>query len=261
VGAHGGTYLEISGADKDADTANRVFPIPPQKRFFDVLFSLIALILLLPVFLPIIILLLLTGEHEVFFRQERVGFKNRIFRIWKFATMLKNSPNMGHGDVTMRKDPRITRVGRFLRQSKLNELPQIINILTGDMSFVGPRPLMKVGFDRYSDELKSRVYNTRPGLTGIGSIIFRDEEWILTHSKLPPHECYRTIILPYKGALELWYQQNMSFYTDFMIIFLTAWYVFFPKSKLVYKAFPSLPRDEPRELTQVPQFSEYETGN
>ncbi len=212
------------------------------KRFFDILFSLIAILILLPVFIPIVVLLLLTGEHEVFFRQERVGYKNRIFRIWKFATMLKNSPNMGHGDVTVRKDPRITVVGRFLRQSKFNELPQVINIVTGDMSFVGPRPLMKVGFDRYSDEMKSKVYNAQPGLTGIGSIVFRDEELIITQSKLPPHECYRDVILPYKGALEVWYQQHQNFFTDFMILFLTAWYVVFPKSSLVYKVFPSLPK-------------------
>lgn len=155
------------------------------KRFFDIFFSLIAIVVLLPLLIPIIILLLLTGEHEVFFRQERVGYKNKIFHILKFATMLKNSPNMGHGDVTVRKDPRITSVGRFLRQSKLNELPQLINILTGDMSFVGPRPLMKVGFDRYSDEMKAKVYDVTPGLTGIGSIQFRDEELIITKSSLP----------------------------------------------------------------------------
>ncbi|HWR33069.1 MAG TPA: sugar transferase [Chitinophagaceae bacterium] len=214
------------------------------KRFFDIIFSLVAIIILLPIFIPIIILLLLTGEHEVFFRQDRVGYKNKIFRIWKFATMLKNSPNMGDGDITKRGDPRITAVGKFLRQSKLNELPQIINILTGDMSFVGPRPLMKVGFDRYSDEMKTKVYNVQPGLTGIGSILFRDEELIITNSKLPPHECYRTAILPYKGVLEVWYQQHRNFYTDFMILFLTAWYVLFPKSKLVYKVFPSLPKRE-----------------
>jgi len=212
------------------------------KRIFDIIFSFLAILLLLPVFIPIILLLLLTGEHEVFFRQERVGYKNKIFRIWKFATMVKNSPNMGHGDVTMRKDPRITPVGRFLRQSKFNELPQVINILTGDMSFVGPRPLMKVGFDRYSDEMKEKVYNARPGLTGIGSIVFRDEELILTKSELSPHECYRTVILPYKGALEVWYQQHQHFFTDFMILFLTAWYVIFPNSKLVFKIFPSLPK-------------------
>ncbi|HOZ68256.1 MAG TPA: sugar transferase [Chitinophagaceae bacterium] len=212
------------------------------KRFFDIVFSLLALIILLPVFVPIIILLLLTGEHEVFFKQERVGFKNSIFKIWKFATMLKNSPNMGHGDMTVRRDPRITPMGHFLRQSKINELPQVINILTGDMSFVGPRPLMKVGFDRYSEEMKSKVYNTRPGLTGIGSIVFRDEELIITNSQLPPQECYRDVILPYKGALEVWYQQHQHFYTDSMILFLTAWYVVFPKSDLVYKTFPSLPK-------------------
>lgn len=214
------------------------------KRFFDIVFSLIALIILLPIFIPIIILLALTGEHEIFFRQDRVGYKNKIFRIWKFATMLKNSPNMGDGDITKRGDPRITKVGKFLRQSKLNELPQLINILTGDMSFVGPRPLMKVGFDRYSDEMKAKVYNVTPGLTGIGSILFRDEELIITQSNLPVQEAYRTIILPYKGALEIWYQSHRNFYTDFMIMFLTAWYVLFPKSKLVHKFFPSLPKRE-----------------
>jgi lipopolysaccharide/colanic/teichoic acid biosynthesis glycosyltransferase len=215
---------------------------PFIKRFFDIVFSLVALIILLPLFIPIIILLLLTGEHEVFFRQDRVGYHNKIFRIWKFATMLKNSPNMGHGDVTVRKDPRITSIGRFLRISKLNELPQLINILTGDMSFVGPRPLMKVGFDRYTEEMKEKVYRVKPGLTGIGSIVFRDEELIITQSSLPPHECYRQVILPYKGAVEVWYQQHVSLYTDFMILFLTAWYIIFPNSNLVHKIFPSLPR-------------------
>lgn len=212
------------------------------KRFFDIIFSLLAIILLSPILIPVIILLLLTGEHEVFYRQDRVGYKNKIFKIWKFATMLKNSPNMGDGDITKRGDPRITRVGKLLRQSKINELPQLINILTGDMSFVGPRPLMKVGFDRYTDDLKSKVYNVIPGLTGIGSIVFRDEELIITQSKLPPQETYRTIILPYKGALEVWYQQHRNFYTDFMILFLTAWYIVFPNSNLVHKVFPSLPK-------------------
>ncbi|MBL0272538.1 MAG: sugar transferase [Chitinophagaceae bacterium] len=211
------------------------------KRFFDILFSLVALLILLPFFIPVILLLLFTGEHEVFYQQDRVGYKNRIFGIWKFATMLKNSPNMGSKDLTMRKDPRVTTVGRFLRKTKLNELPQMFNILIGDMSFVGPRPLMQSGFDRYTDELKSKVYDVTPGLTGIGSIVFRDEELIITKSELSPEECYRKIILPYKGALELWYQQHRNFFTDFMLLFLTGWYVFFPKSQLVFKVFPSLP--------------------
>jgi len=212
------------------------------KRFFDILFSLLALIVLLPVFIPIIIILLLTGEHEVFYRQDRVGYKNSIFGIWKFATMQKNSPNMGSKDLTIRNDSRVTPVGKFLRRSKINELPQLINILNGDMSFTGPRPLMKCGFDRYSEEMKVRVYNVKPGLTGIGSIIFRDEELIITKSKLSPHECYEKIILPDKGVLEVWYQQHVSFFTDFMLLFLTAWYIIFPHSKLVYKIFPSLPK-------------------
>ncbi len=212
------------------------------KRFFDIVFATIAFIILLPIFIPVVILLLLTGEHEVFYRQDRVGYRNKIFRIWKFATMLKNSPQMGNGDMTVRNDPRITSIGKFLRQSKFNELPQVINILTGDMSFVGPRPLMKVGFDRYSEEMQAKVYNVRPGLTGIGSIVFRDEELIITQSSLPPQECYRTVILPYKGAVEMWYQQHQGFYTDLMIMLLTGWYVVFPKVDLVYKIFPDLPK-------------------
>ena len=148
---------------------------------------------------------------------------------------------MGNGDVTTRNDPRVTPLGKFLRQSKINELPQLINILTGDMSLVGPRPLMKAGFERYSPEMKERVYNVKPGLTGIGSIVFRDEELIITQSRLPPHECYRQIILPYKGALEIWYQQHLSFLTDAKIIFLTAWYIVFPESQLLHKIFKNLP--------------------
>lgn len=217
---------------------------PYIKRAFDIIFSLLALLLLAPLFIPIIILLLLTGEHHVFFRQPRVGYKNREFLIWKFATMLKNSPNMGLGDVTVRNDPRITPMGKFLRMSKLNELPQLINIVTGDMSFVGPRPLMPAGFNRYTDEMKARVYNVKPGLTGIGSIVFRDEELIITQSELPPHETYAKIILPLKGSVEIWYQQHQGFFTDLTILFLTAWYILFPKSDLVYKIFPDLPRRE-----------------
>lgn len=211
------------------------------KRFFDFLFSLLALVILSPLLLPIMLLLKLTGEGEVFYLQKRIGYKNREFFIWKFATMLKNSPNMGTGDVTTRNDPRVTPMGKFLRMSKINELPQLINILKGDMSFVGPRPLMRAGFERYSPELQAQVYNCKPGLTGIGSVVFRDEELIITQSSLPPQECYAKVILPYKGALELWYQEHQSFYTDFMILFLTAWYIVFTQSRLVNKVFRDLP--------------------
>ena len=103
--------------------------------------------------------------------------------IYKFATMVKNSPNIGTGDVTLRNDPRVTKAGKFLRESKLNELPQLFNIFMGDISVIGPRPLMRAGFNRYSLNFQNSVYNVKPGLTGIGSIIFRDEEELITEIK------------------------------------------------------------------------------
>jgi lipopolysaccharide/colanic/teichoic acid biosynthesis glycosyltransferase len=209
------------------------------KRFFDFLFSFIALFILSPLLLPIIILLKLTGEHEVFYFQKRIGYKNREFNIWKFATMLKNSPNIGTGEITLRNDPRVTKMGKFLRRTKINELPQIINVLLGDVSIVGARPLMKKSFDLYTGEVKQAVYNTRPGITGIGSVIFRDEEKLISESN-DIHQTYKQIF-EYKGELEKWYQRHISFYTDSMIIFLTAWHILFSKSKLVHKIFPSLP--------------------
>lgn len=215
---------------------------PIIKRGFDFLFSLLLLLLLSPLLIVIVILLKFSGEGEVFYKQKRVGYKNQIFLIWKFATMLKDSPNMKGGEVTLRNDPRVTTMGRILRITKLNELPQLINVLKGDMSFVGSRPLMPVSFDQYTPEVKAVVYNSRPGITGIGSVIFRDEEKLVTESGMDPREFYRTYIFPLKGRLEQWYQQKISFYTDFMLLFLTAWVIVFPQSKLPYKIFPNLPK-------------------
>ena len=209
------------------------------KRFFDIIVSFIALLVLSPLLIPIFIILKLTGEHEALYLQKRIGYKNREFNIWKFATMLKNSPNMGTGEITLRNDPRVTSVGRFLRKTKINELPQLFNVLFGDMSIVGPRPLMRKSFDLYSDEVKSKIYNSRPGITGIGSVIFRDEEKIISDSN-DIQATYKQIF-EYKGSVEMWYQQHISFYTDTMIIFLTVWHVLFSHSNLVYKVFPSLP--------------------
>jgi lipopolysaccharide/colanic/teichoic acid biosynthesis glycosyltransferase len=210
------------------------------KRCFDFIFSLVGLIILSPVLIPVIILLKLTGEHEVFYFQKRIGYKNKEFDIWKFATMLKNSPSIGTGEITLRNDPRVTRIGKLLRITKLNELPQLINVLKGDMSLVGARPLMKKSFDLYPDDVKSIVYNTPPGITGIGSVIFRDEEKIISESN-DIREAYHQIF-SYKGQLEKWYQQHFSFYTDLMILFLTGWCIIFSQSTLVYRVFPSLPR-------------------
>ena len=212
------------------------------KRIIDIALSSIAILLFLPILIVIILILKLTGEGEIFYLQERVGFKTKSFMIYKFATMVKNSPNMGSGDVTLRNDPRVTKAGKFLRESKLNELPQLFNIILGHISVIGPRPLMRAGFNRYSLNFQNSVYNVKPGLTGIGSIVFRDEERILTESELSPHECYEEIILPYKGELEMWYQTNRSLFLDLQLIFMTAWVIIFPSSKLYEKWFKDLPK-------------------
>jgi len=212
------------------------------KRILDFILALLALIVLLPIFIPVTIGLLLTGEHYVFYFQERIGYKNKRFYIWKFATMLKNSPNMSGGVHTTRKDPRILPMGTFLRKTKINELPQLINILKGDMSIIGPRPLVDKTFDPYPEHVKKSIYNAKPGLSGIGSIIFRDEEKLLSETKMDPANFYKEFVSPYKGELEMWYQKNLSFKIDILLIFLTVWVIVFSKSELPYRLFKDLPK-------------------
>lgn len=211
------------------------------KRLIDLVAATIALLLLLPLFIPIIILLKLTGEGEVFYFQKRIGYKRQYFNIWKFATMLKNSLNMGTGAITLRNDPRVTPMGGFLRKTKINELPQIINVLKGDMSLVGPRPIVDKTFNAYTPEVQEKIYNSKPGITGIGSIIFRDEEKLISESGMPPQEYYDRFVAPYKGEVEMWYQRNKSTLTDLKIIGLTAWAIISPETKLHFKIFKDLP--------------------
>jgi lipopolysaccharide/colanic/teichoic acid biosynthesis glycosyltransferase len=170
---------------------------PLLKRSIDIFIASMALIILSPILIPCCIILLFTGEREVFYFQKRVGYKNKLFNIWKFATMLKNSPNIGTGEITLRNDPRVTGFGKFLRKTKINELPQIINVLKGDMSIVGPRPLMDVSVKLYPTEIREKIYDVKPGMTGIGSLIFRDEEKIISEAA-DPRAMYATIY-PYKG--------------------------------------------------------------
>lgn len=189
---------------------------------------------------------MLTGEHEVFYFQKRIGYKNKPFKIWKFATMYKNSSSIGSKEITVRNDPRVTKFGRILRMTKINELPQIINVYKGEMSIVGPRPLMEVSFNLYPAKVKKLIYNSKPGITGIGSLIFRDEEKIISEA-VDPKRMYASIY-PYKGELELWYLRNASLLTDIKIIFLTAWGIFFPENNLGLKVFKSLPKKEEATL-------------
>lgn len=215
---------------------------PYLKRFFDFFSSLIVLIILSPLLVPIVLVLKFSAEGEVFYLQERVGYKKKKFSIMKFATMLKNSENIGSGTITLRNDFRVTKPGKFLRKTKINELPQLVNILFGDISVVGPRPLLKESFESYPAQVQKKIYFSKPGLTGIGSIVFRDEEDILSSlNDKDPHVFYNTVIAPYKGELELWYLKNKSFLTDFKLILVTAWVIFFPKSKIYQKLFKNLP--------------------
>mgnify|MGYP000669224594 CR=1 FL=1 len=215
-------------------------------RILDIVLSLFALFILLPLFIPIVIILLLTGEYKVFYLQSRVGYKNKNFKILKFATMLSNSAKMGTGSLTLKNDSRVLPFGSFLRKTKINELPQILNILMGDLSIVGPRPQMQVDFEKYSNEVQQKIYNVRPGLTGIGSIVFRDEESLisLASENENPHDFYKRVIAPYKGELEMWYQKNRSLSLDFQLIFITAWAILVTETKIYEQWFKDLPKRE-----------------
>jgi len=209
------------------------------KRILDIFIAGFAFIVLSPILIPVMIILKFTGEHEIFYFQKRLGYKNKPFDIWKFATMLKNSPSIGTGEITLRNDPRVMPFGTFLRKTKMNELPQIFNVLKGDMSIVGPRPLMEVSFMQYDENIRKNIYNAKPGITGIGSLIFRDEEKLVSEASDP--KAMYSKIFPFKGELEMWYQKNASVLTDFKIIFLTAWSIIFPENKLAAKFFKDLP--------------------
>lgn len=191
-----------------------------MKRLFDVAASALAVAVLSPILVPVIFILRFTGEGEIFYRQERIGRGGKPFGILKFATMLKNSPNMTGGDITVGNDPRVLPFGRFLRKSKINELPQLFNVLLGDMSLIGPRPLTRRIVDMFPAGHWDAVAGLRPGLSGIGSIVFRDEERLLGASA-DRQKTYAEIIAPYKSALERWYAAHQSFALDLHLIVLT----------------------------------------
>ena len=192
-----------------------------MERFFDILFSSLAILVFSPFLVLIIFVLRLTGEGEVFFRQARVGKDKVSFGLLKFATMLKASEGIGAGTVTLKDDFRVLPFGKFLRKTKLNELPQLFNIFLGDMSVIGPRPLHNKQFSFYSFDDQNIIASTMPGLSGVGSIIFRDEEKILQNSS-DPDATYKEEITPKKAALEKWYVKNKSIGLYFKLIFLTV---------------------------------------
>ena len=210
-------------------------------RLLDLVFSSLAIICLSPLLILIVLVLRFSGEREVFYVQQRIGRNGKSFGLYKFATMLKNSPKIGSGTITLQNDPRVLPVGRLLRSSKINELPQLLNVLIGDMSLIGPRPLTKEGYMSYSDSGRIKIYSNRPGLSGVGSIIFRNEEKLLSEGQ-NALEVYKEVIAPYKEAAESWYTDHASLTTYLGLIVLTVFVVFSRNSDLIWRYFPDLPK-------------------
>ena len=227
-----------------------------MQRFFDIVFSGIGLVLLSPLLVPLLFVLRVTGEGEIFFIQKRVGRGGKHFKLYKFATMLKDSPNMGTGTVTLKNDPRVLPMGRFLRKTKINELPQLINIFKGDMSVIGPRPQTQRCFDAFSEFAQNDITKVRPGLSGIGSIVFRSEEDMM-HANAEPDRLYDGVIMPYKGKLESWHVRNSSVWNYLLLIALTILVIFTKSTRLIFQCYTSLPRP-PEELNSFIASDYYE---
>lgn len=220
-----------------------------MQRLIDILISGFAMLLIIPLLVPILFFLKLTGEGEVFFSQLRVGRHGKLFKLYKLATMLKNSPTIATGTVTVKDDPRILPAGRFFRKTKINELPQLFNIFIGDMSFIGPRPLTPQTFKSYSPYIQNTIIQVTPGLSGIGSIIFRMEEEILS-CDCSSTNFYNGVVAPYKGLLEEWFVKNRSLKTYVIAFLVTGWVVVFPRSSMAWRAFKGLP-PPPAELKKL----------
>lgn len=211
-----------------------------MQRALDISFATIALLLVLPLMGAIAVVLRFTGEGEVLFAQERVGLNGRVIRLLKFATMLKDSPNIGSKTVTLNGDPRVLPVGRFLRKTKLNELPQLVNVLMGDMSIVGPRPQARENFAAFPTDVRAVIVSVRPGLSGLGSIIFHREMEILP-KRGNAVDFYVSVIAPYKGRLEAWYVEHRCVRMYLLLIALTVWVILLPNSGVVWRVFKNLP--------------------
>ncbi len=198
------------------------------------------------------LILKMTGEGEVFFIQNRIGKDGKTFGLIKFVTMVKDSPNIGTGTVTVKGDPRILPVGSVLRKTKINELPQLFNILLADMSVIGPRPLTNDSFSAYPRTTQDIIKKVCPGLSGIGSIIFRKEEEILSGQNRGI-DFYRNILAPYKGKLEEWFVEHNNIKIYFSAISVTLWVVISPKSPLPWFIFKNLPTP-PNQLKKLLNF-------
>lgn len=212
-----------------------------MKRLFDIIVSLCVLLVFLPFGLIIALLLAFSGEGEIFYLQKRVGKHQKVFHMIKFATMLKASPSLGSGDITLKNDPRVLPMGKFLRKTKLNEFPQFINVLRGDMSLVGPRPLTPKNFDYYNDNEKAIIAAIPPGVTGLGSIYFRDEEQLLAGKSVDENIAYyKQHIAPVKARIEEWYARHRSLLLDIRIMWMTVIVILSPENKGIMRFYTKI---------------------
>jgi lipopolysaccharide/colanic/teichoic acid biosynthesis glycosyltransferase len=189
-----------------------------SKRLFDLVCAILGLIILAPFFLIVAVLIKITDKGPIFFRQERVGYKGQLFKIWKFRTMIIDAEKQG-GQLTIGDDKRITPIGRFLRKTKLDELPQLINVVLGEMSFVGPRPEVPKYVNLYN-EAQKRVLELMPGITDPASMKYRNENELLATSD-NPENTYIKEIMPEKISINLEYGLNANLITDFSVIIKT----------------------------------------
>lgn len=194
------------------------------KRLFDITFSLIGLIIFLPLMLVLAIIIKITSPGPVFYRGERIGKNGKPFRIFKFRTMVVGADKMG-GPSTAADDPRLTKIGLFLKKYKLDELPQLIDVLLGRMSLVGPRPEVKMYVDMMTPEEKSIILSVKPGITDLASLWDFHEAEILKGSS-DPEKTYREKIRPTKIKLQIKYIKTRSFWLDLKIIFQTIAKIF-----------------------------------
>jgi lipopolysaccharide/colanic/teichoic acid biosynthesis glycosyltransferase len=209
-------------------------------RLLDLIFSISAIIIFAPILVPIMIVLLLTGEHKIFFMQKRVGIKGKIFSVYKFATMLQNSSKMPGGNVTVKNDSRVLPFGKFLRFTKINELPQLFNVILGNMSLIGVRPVPMDIYKNYPKTLRQKVFSAKPGLSGMGSLIFRDEASILVN-ETNPNDFHKDVISPYKLECDLWYTDQIKISRYITLIIATVYSIIFNPNPLSLSNLFKLP--------------------
>ncbi len=214
-------------------------------RFLDLVISALALILLMPLLIIVMVILLVANRGRVFYQQTRVGQGGRLFKMLKFDTMVENSEDLPGGMLTRVRDPRVLPIGRFLRRTKINELPQLVNVIIGQMSLVGPRPQVLQHYDLYRPEIKKVIDNMPAGVTGVGSVVFHDEEDIFDRSGRECSRFHDLVIAPYKGELELWFGRHRSVGMYFACLAATLVVMVSPSDHLAFKVFKGLPKPPP----------------